>query len=262
LSWLTDKVREVVMRAYTVAIPVTSKEVEELLALAIEPDLDDDTAPVLLFLHGMGEAGSSLGELPLVCIHQTPPFQAMLGRFPGTLVLAPQAPAVPSREDWNWRHYVDALAEFLSRQYSSRRIVATGFSRGGLGVLQLVSAYPDLIQAWAAVDPQPTGNSQEIEAVLSNPALGARGWLRYGEYLHRNDSWNLFSSLLFEKLPGENTDTAELSHVQMAVQAYNGVPLAADGHKKNLYDSLGVEFVPVKTRRREASHPRDRQPDP
>jgi len=137
---------------------------------------------------------------------------------------------------------VHPLAEFLSRQYSGRRIVATGFSRGGLGVLQLVSAYPDLVQAWAAVDPQPTGNRGEIEAVLSNPAVGARGWLRYGEYRNRNDSWNVFSSLLFKNLPDENTETAELSHVQMAVQAYNGFPLAADRDKKNLYDSLGLDF--------------------
>ena len=88
------------MRADTVTIPVASAGVSQLSALVVEPDLDQDS-PVLLFLHGKGEAGSSLGALPLVCFHQTPPFQAILGRLPGTLVIAPQAPPVPSSDDWN-----------------------------------------------------------------------------------------------------------------------------------------------------------------
>jgi hypothetical protein len=48
------------------------------------------TDPILLFLHGKGEAGSTLGALPLVCIYETPPFQALLGRLPGTVIVAPR----------------------------------------------------------------------------------------------------------------------------------------------------------------------------
>src|ERR1700730_17646973 len=146
---------EVTMRARIFAIPVDSAQISQLSALVVEADLDHDTAPVLLFLHGKGEAGSSLSALPLVCVHQTPPFQAILGRLPGTLVLAPQAPPIPNWDDWNWRDYTTGLARFLSDRYPKRRIVATGFSRGGLGVLQLISAYPDLVKAWGVVDPQP-----------------------------------------------------------------------------------------------------------
>jgi site-specific recombinase XerD len=51
------------MRASTVTIPVASTEVSELHALEVRPDSDPDV-PVLLFLHGMGEAGSSINELP------------------------------------------------------------------------------------------------------------------------------------------------------------------------------------------------------
>jgi pimeloyl-ACP methyl ester carboxylesterase len=230
-----------VMRARTVTIPVASAEVSELHALEVGPDPDPDV-PVLLFLHGMGEAGSSIGELPKVCIHQSPPFQAILGRLPETVVIAPQAPAVPNIDHWNWREYVNDLANFLAQRYAKRRIVATGFSRGGLGVLQLVSAYPELVEAWAAVDPQPARDQAEISAIFRSPAVNANGWLRYGIYRNRNDAWKASSSLLLDQLPKESRDTVDLSHVEMAVQAYHGNPLSGDGRKKSLYDHLGLKF--------------------
>jgi pimeloyl-ACP methyl ester carboxylesterase len=229
------------MRADTVTIPVASAGVSRLSALVVEPDLDQGS-PVLLFLHGRGEAGSSLSALPLVCLHQTPPFQAILGRLPGTLVIAPQAPPLPSSDDWNWRDYAMRLAEFLTDRYAKRRVVATGFSRGGLGVLQLISTCPDLVQAWGVVDPQPPRDREETTTILSSLAAGARGWVRYGEYRNRSEAWKTFSSLLSDHLPEENRDTAELSHVQMAEQAYGGSPLSVDRNRKNLYDFLELKF--------------------
>ena len=232
------------MRASTVTIPVALSEVSELSelhALEVGPDSDQDV-PILLFLHGMGEAGSSINELAKVCIHQTPPFQGILGRLPGTVVIAPQAPAVPDIDHWNWREYVNDLANFLAKRYAKRRIVATGFSRGGLGVLQLVSAYPELVQAWAVVDPQPARDQAEISAIFRSPAIDANGWLRYGIYRNRNDAWKAFSSLLFDRLPEGNRDTVDLPHVEMAVKAYHGNPLSGDGNKKSLYDHLGLKF--------------------
>jgi pimeloyl-ACP methyl ester carboxylesterase len=228
-------------------------------ALVIDPD--QVTHSVLLFLHGKGEAGSTVGSLPLVCIHQTPPFQALLGRLPETVVIAPQAPPVPTIDDWNWRDHVKALAAFLAERYAKQRVVATGFSRGGLGVLQLISAHPDLIQAWAIVDPQPARDQAETKAVLPSPAAAEIGWLRYGVFRDRNDAWKTFSSLLLDRftdrnrgaafssllrdrLPDKNGDTAELPHVEMAVQAYRGSPLSAGTGKKNLYDFLGLNFEP------------------
>jgi pimeloyl-ACP methyl ester carboxylesterase len=230
------------MRAYTESIPVDSPEVSKLLVLTVEPDVAErDDLSVLLFLHGMGETGSSLGELPLVAVHQTPPFLAMLGCFPETLVVAPQAPPVPSREHWNWRDYAIGLAEFLADRYAGRRIVATGFSRGGLGVLQLASASPDLVQGWAAVDPQPTRDEEETSLILRSPGFRAGGWLRYGLYRYRQ-GWEKFSSRLLAELPTENCDTAELSHVEMAVEAYRGSSLSAQPHKKNIYEFLELKF--------------------
>jgi hypothetical protein len=74
--------------------------------------------------------------------------------------------------------------------------------------------------------------------------VAARGWLRYGLFRHRNDAWKTFSSLLFDRLPEENRDTAELQHVELAVQAYLGSSLSEGIGKKNLYDFLGLKFAP------------------
>lgn|SRR4051794_4612388 len=229
------------MRARIVTIPIGSPEVGELNALEVEPNSDPDL-PVLLFLHGMGEAGSSVNELPKVCIHQTPPFQAILGRIPGALVIAPQAPPVPDIKNWNWRNYVSHLATFLTEQYANRCIMATGFSRGGLGVLQLVSAYPDLVQAWAVVDPQPARDQEETNAILPSPSMGVKGWVRYRIHHNLNDVWKKFSFLILDQLPEANRDTVELSHVELAVQAYRGNSLSGEANKKSLYDHLGLKF--------------------
>jgi pimeloyl-ACP methyl ester carboxylesterase len=230
------------MPARIVTVPVSSAEVTELNALEVEPE-SDPAGSVLLFLHGMGEAGSSLNELPKVCIHQTAPFQALLGRLPRTLVIAPQAPPIPSVENWNWWEYINDLARFLTTRYGKRRIVATGFSRGGLGVLQLISAHPDLVQEWAAVDPQPARDRSEADFILQSPSMGQKGWLRYGVYRYRSEIWKNFSAQLFERLPEANGDTTDLSHVELAAKAYQGFALSADAGKKNLYDHLGLEFA-------------------
>jgi pimeloyl-ACP methyl ester carboxylesterase len=229
------------MRVSIINIPATSV-VRGLPTLVIEPESNQAIVPVLLFLHGKGEASSSPNELPKVCVHQTPPFQAMLSRLPGALVIAPQAPPLPSTDDWNWREYVKDLAKFLTDRFANRRVVASGFSRGGLGVLQMASAYPNLVQAWAVVDPQPARDQSETDVLIASPEMLARGWLRYGLYRNRNDNWKAFSSLLTAKLPDENRDNTELEHGDMALQAYSGSPLSTDVRKKNLYDFLGLEF--------------------
>jgi pimeloyl-ACP methyl ester carboxylesterase len=230
------------MRARTINIPVGSERVSELPALVIEPDSAQASDSILLFLHGKGEAGSTLSTLPLVCIHQTPPFQALLGRLPQTRVIAPQAPPIPTIDDWNWREYVKALAGFLIDRYPKQRVVATGFSRGGLGVLQLVSAYPDLVRAWALVDPQPARDQAETNAVLPSPAVAQQGWVRYGFFRDRDDRWKTFSSQLLARLPDQNRQTAELPHGEMAAQAYRGSSLNAGTGKSNLYEFLGLKF--------------------
>jgi pimeloyl-ACP methyl ester carboxylesterase len=230
------------MRARIVTIPDSSDGVRGLPALVVEPESGQAADSILLFLHGKGEAGSTLGALPLVCVHETPPFQALLGRLPETIIVAPQAPPIPTVDDWNWREYVKRLAEFLADRYARRQVVATGFSRGGLGVLQLISTYPDLVQAWAIVDPAPARDQAETDAILRSPALADRGWVRYGLFRDRDVAWRTFSSLLSDRLPNMYYDTTELPHSEMAVQAYRGFPLSANPGKRNLYEFLGLKF--------------------
>jgi pimeloyl-ACP methyl ester carboxylesterase len=172
-------------------------------------------------------------------------FSGGLGRLPGVLVIAPQAPLLPNGDNWNWREYVNGLADFLTKQYPQRHVVAAGFSRGGLGVLQLVSEFPDLVQAWAVVDPQPARDKSETDKILASPAMGVRGWLRYGTYRNRNVAWQTFSASLAAKLPDENRDITEFDHSTMALQAYSGSSLSEDVRKKNLYDFLGLQFPAV-----------------
>lgn len=177
----------------------------------------------------------------MVCVHQTPPFQAILGRLPGVTVIAPQAPPLPNKDDWNWAEHVKRLADFLgTERFAGCRLAATGFSRGGLGVLQLVSGFPSLVSTWAVVDPQPARNDEEASAILNSPAIGARGWVRYGVYRTRNDSWRKFSSDLAAKIPHENYAVAELSHSEMALAAYAGSALSDS--RNNLYEFLDLEF--------------------
>jgi hypothetical protein len=212
-----------------------------LPALIVEPETTHAPSSVLLFLHGKGEAGSSANEIPMVCVHQTPPFQAILGRLPSTIVIAPQAPPLPNKDDWNWAEHLMGLAGFLGMdRFAGCRFVATGFSRGGLGVLQLVSAFPSLVSAWAIIDPQPARNDDEASAILNSPVINDRGWVRYGVYRTRNEAWQKFCSDLAAKIPQENYDVVELSHSEMALAAYGGSALSDS--RNNLYEFLNLEF--------------------
>jgi hypothetical protein len=212
----------------------------ELPLLVLTPEQGEAAAPVLLFLHGKGEAGASPGELPMVCVHQTPPWQAIVGRLPGTIVVAPQAPPLPSKDEWNWRDHLSPLAQFIRERFANRRVVGTGFSRGGLGVLQMLRHDPGIFDRWAVIDPQPPRDTQEEAALLSSSAL-VRGWLRYGGYRERSAAWTQFALALEKKMPDANRDVMQLEHGQMAFRAYSGDRLSSSD-KQNLYDFLGLGF--------------------
>jgi len=89
---------------------------------------------------------------------------------------------------------------------------------------------------------------------MSGEALGVDAILRRADILHEYKvnvavhhsssgfrDWRYYS-ITPVTVPEENRDTAELSHVQMAVQAYCGSPLSEDRNKKNLYDFLELRF--------------------
>ena len=210
-----------------------------LRSLIITPESSRSDAPVLLFLHGMREAGSSPSEVPKVCIHQSPPWRAMMGRIPDALVIAPQAPANPNEETWNWRDHATTVGHFLKETFNGRRLVATGFSRGGLGVLQVLAAYPDLFERWAIADPQPP-HEREAAAIIS-AAASRPGWLRYGTYRGRSPQWTAFAKALEATVSEPNRDVTSLGHGELALSAYAGDRLSA-APKQNLYEFLDIQF--------------------
>jgi hypothetical protein len=94
------------------------------------------------------------------------------------------------------------------------------------------------------VDPQPARDQTETNAILPRHSVTEQGWLRYGLFRDRDEAWKNFSSLLLDRLPNQNRDTAELPHAEMAVQAYGGSSLSAESSKKNLYEFLGLKYEP------------------
>jgi pimeloyl-ACP methyl ester carboxylesterase len=206
----------------------------------VAPAASDDPAqstPVLVFLHGKGEASPHPHELPKVLLHGSPPFRALTGQLRGVTVVAPQAPRDPE-DGWSWREYVGPLGAVLKSTYAGRPILAAGFSRGGLGVLQLMHAHPDLVERWALVDPQRADSAGEQAAITPGEAERARGWLRFGKELERNLP---FAKHLAAVLPPANANFVNLKHTELAQEAFQGNPLKG---ALDIYTFLGLSLLP------------------
>ncbi len=188
---------------------------------------------ILLFLHGKGEACASINGLPLVCMHWTPPWQAILQRIWRTHVIAPLAPYDPTETpDWSWTPHLTEIESFVNTFAKNRPIYATGFSRGGLGVLDLVQRQRLRLKKWALVDPQPMPKW----AGLKTP--GHMGWLAFGNGHPRILN---FSMELSKSLDVRNVRrTTGLSHIELARRAYEGDSFGGRGH---LYDFLGIRYA-------------------
>jgi hypothetical protein len=188
---------------------------EELHALVTEALETTQQSPVLLFLHGKGEFGPNPDALPLVLRNQSPAFQAIQERLRNVTIISPQFPN--ENDNWNWRTRVQELKTLLER-FRGRRIVATGFSRGGLGVLQLFSSVPsDTIYRWAIVDPQRAEPDEEGRVLPRGP--NAAGWLRFGNGIDKNTA---FATRLGERLEPRHSAFVNLGHGELAIAAYSG----------------------------------------
>lgn len=121
--------------------------------------------PLIIFLHGSGEAGSSYAavqnnELQLVHGGQTHMNAVNNGTFPGFL-LYPQLRKTPFRcgesgqpscnVNWNpnWREAVRGVIDVLINNYDvdPSRIYIHGLSGGGQGTWQFISDFPDYFAA-------------------------------------------------------------------------------------------------------------------
>jgi pimeloyl-ACP methyl ester carboxylesterase len=204
-----------------------------LRVLVVEPHEPVTRSPLLLFLHGRGEASAYSGGMALVLLHEPPPYQALLGRLPGVTVIAPQVVSDPNAR-WDWATYAAFLGEYLTSRAQGRPILATGFSRGGLGVLQLMRACPGLVQRWAVVDPAPPPDPNILASI---PLEDRTGWLVYGIQMR---AITMFSQQLAARLRQENIRPTQLNHVDVALRTYRGDRF---GGAQSLYEFLGVKLL-------------------
>ncbi|MCJ7548316.1 MAG: prolyl oligopeptidase family serine peptidase [Anaerolineae bacterium] len=119
--------------------------------------------PLIVFLHGSGERGSTLEELDLLelqglprVIAERPDLEALAARF---IVLSPQC------DSWYWSmefDAMDALLDDVQEGYAvdPKRIYLTGISMGGFGTWQYALRDPD---RFAALAPFASGWNYVVE---------------------------------------------------------------------------------------------------
>ncbi len=102
--------------------------------------------PLLLFLHGGGEAGDSLAAIK----RNGPPKMIVEGKQFPFLILAPQNPY--QKKWWNTRAVHQLLDTIIANnRIDKRRIYLTGLSRGGGAAWEMAVQYPDKFAAMAVV---------------------------------------------------------------------------------------------------------------
>jgi predicted peptidase len=128
--------------------------------LFLPADYGKDAAkkwPVIVFLHGSGEAGDGTTQLDKVKIHGPPKIVERKKDF-GFIVISPQNP-IPdrnnsnSRRGWDPKAVKGVLDEVLAnhKQADADRVYLTGLSLGGFGSWATAAAYPDTFAAIAPI---------------------------------------------------------------------------------------------------------------
>lgn len=144
--------------------------------LALPADYGKDPAkrwPVILFLHGSGEAGNGTNEVGKVRVHGPPKVaDREEGKF-GFVVISPQN---TPRLWWNPVVVKGLLDDVLAKykQTDVDRVYLTGLSLGGFGSWATAAAYPD---AFAAVAPACGGG----DPATADKIKGLPIWVFHGE---------------------------------------------------------------------------------
>lgn len=138
-----------------------------LVYLPVDYDRNARAWPLVLFLHGAGERGTSA---ELVKRHGPPKLAAAGRQFPFILV----SPQCPEDEYWS----VPVLKALLDRVLATyrvdrSRIYLTGLSMGGNGTWRLATAHPDLFAALAPICGW--GDSASVAVLKSIPVWAFHG---------------------------------------------------------------------------------------
>lgn len=126
---------------------VTTENLKYYLYFPEDYDIErTEKFPLLLFLHGGGEAGGKLTDLN----GSGPPKLIAEGNQFPFLILAPQNPHV--KQWWNTRAVMQLLDSVIQENnVDIDRIYLTGLSRGGGAAWELAVQYPDKFAAMAVV---------------------------------------------------------------------------------------------------------------
>lgn len=129
---------------------------------------DQESWPLMLFLHGAGERGD---DLNLVKVHGPPKLIEEGKHFP-FIVVSPQVPA----GEWWKTPFLDALLDEVIEQYNvdEDRIYVTGLSMGGFGTWELAMHYPN---RFAAIAPICGGGNAFLACALRDVPI----WNFHGE---------------------------------------------------------------------------------
>ncbi len=126
----------------------------------------DKRWPLILFLHGAGEAGTNVWRVDL---HGPAKYIAEHPDFPFIMV----SPLCPSEQGWSNETLLALLDEIAARyRVDSERVYLTGLSMGGFGTWSLALAHPE---RFAAVIPICGGGS------AIDPALATLGYKPHGK---------------------------------------------------------------------------------
>ena len=106
-------------------------------------------SPIIIFLHGSGEAGDGTTQLDKVKIHGPPKVAPNMKDFP-FIVVSPQN---PPRQMWLPTQVKGLTDHILStlKNADADRVYLTGLSLGGFGTWATATAYPDTYAAIAPI---------------------------------------------------------------------------------------------------------------
>ena len=128
--------------------------------------------PLILFLHGAGERGD---DLEMVKVHGPPKLIASKDRQFPFVIVSPHCPAGGWWSDDDQIERLDALLEDIVSRYEidRDRLYVTGLSMGGFGTWRLATRYPHRFAAIAPICGG--GDPDQVERIRHLPA-----WVFHG----------------------------------------------------------------------------------